>query len=120
MWIADGDPAARRSAVAGWEGLPSSARPDFASVSLSEPGSADLPEVLHWAGIAAEAGAWSVADAAMLAAAGPVTRLLRILGEIIDVPAVGAVVAADHVPRRLDELRMALPRLLHGEPCLSG
>ena len=38
LWITGGDPEARKAAVAGWGGLPASARPDFASVNLGEPG----------------------------------------------------------------------------------
>lgn len=115
LWITDGDPAARRSAVAAWAHLASSARPDFASVNVSEPDSADLPGVLQSAGIAAEAGVWSVADAASLATTGTATRWLRILVEITGVPAAGAVAAADEILRHLDELGVTAPRLLHGE-----
>ena len=35
--------------------------------------------------------------------------------EIIDVPAAGAVTAADGILGRLDELGVTVPRLLHGE-----
>jgi uncharacterized protein (DUF849 family) len=115
VWITGGDLAARRTAVASWAGLPGSARPDFASVNLSEPGPADLAEVLHRAGIAAEAGVSSIADAAAAAAIGPAARWLRILVEITDVPATGAVAAASEILGRLDELGVAAPRLLHGE-----
>lgn len=105
LWITGGDPAARRSAVAAWAALPTAARPDFASVNVSEPGWAELCEVLRSAGIAPEAGIWSVADADQLAA-GRTIDWLRILVEIIDVPADGAVPAAEEVLRRLDELNM--------------
>src|SRR5262244_3109484 len=115
LWITGGDPAARRSAVAAWAGLPAAARTDFASVNLPEPGWAELCEVLRSAGIAPEAGIWSVADADQLAAAGRAIGWLRILVEIIDVPADRAVAAADEVLRRLDELNLTAPRLLHGE-----
>jgi uncharacterized protein (DUF849 family) len=115
LWITGGDPAARRPAVAAWAGLPAAARPDFASVNLSEPGWAELCGVLHTAGITAEAGIWSVADAGQLAAAGQAAGWLRILVEIIDVPAGRAVAAADEILRRLDELHVTGPRLLHGE-----
>src|SRR5215468_5583934 len=87
LWITSGDPAARQSAVAAWAGLPAAARPDFASVNLSEPGWAELCSVLAPAGIAAEAGIWSVADADQLATADKAPSWLRILVEIIDVPA---------------------------------
>lgn len=115
LWIAGGDPAARQSAVAAWAGLPAAARPDFASVNLSEPGWAELCSVLASAGIAAEAGVWSVADADRLAAAGQAAGWMRILVEIIDVPAGKAVAAADKVLRRVDEVTATIPRLLHGE-----
>lgn len=95
--------------------LPGSARPDFASVNLSEPDPADLVEVLRSAGIAAEAGVWSVADAIAAAASGSSARWLRILVEIIDVPAARAVAAADEILRQLDKADMVVPRLLHGE-----
>jgi uncharacterized protein (DUF849 family) len=115
LWIAGGDPALRRSAVAAWAGLPAVARPDFASVNLSEPGWEELCDVLAKAGIAVEAGIWSVADANQLAATGMTVGWLRILVEIIDVPAGKAVAAADEVLRRLDELNIMAPHLLHGE-----
>jgi uncharacterized protein (DUF849 family) len=115
LWITGADPAARRSAVAAWASLPAAARPDFASVNLSEPGWAQLGGLLQAAGIAAEAGVWSVADAAQLATAGDAVDWLRILVEISDAPAEKAVAAADEVLRRLDELGVAAPRLLHGE-----
>lgn len=115
LWITVGDVAARRLAVAAWAGLPAAARPDFASVNLSEPGWAELCGVLAPAGIAAEAGIWSVADADQLAAAGRAAGWLRILVEIIDVPAEKAIASADEVLRHLDELNVTVPRLLHGE-----
>ena len=115
LWITGGDPAARRSAVAAWAGLPAAARPDFASVNLSEPGWAELCQVLRPAGIAAEAGIWSVADADQLAAAGQPIDWLRILVEIIDVPADRAAAAANEILRRLDDLTIEAPRLIHGE-----
>ena len=57
----------------------------------------------------------SVADADRMAAAGPAIDWLRILVEIIDTPADTATAVADEVLRRLDELNMTAPRLLHGE-----
>lgn len=115
LWITGGDQVARRSAVAGWAGLPAADRPDFASVNLSEPGWAELRAVLAWSGMAAEAGIWSVADAEQLAAARDAADWLRILVEITNVPADRAIAVADGVLRCLDELGVAAPRLLHGE-----
>jgi uncharacterized protein (DUF849 family) len=118
LWVNGGDPAARQAAVAGWVALPGEARPDFASVNLGEAGAADLPGALAAAGIAAEAGVWSPADADRLAAelpaGGPAAGWLWLMVEISGVPAAGAAAAADAVLRRLDELDVPLPRLLHG------
>jgi uncharacterized protein (DUF849 family) len=115
LWITGGDSAVRQSAVAAWAGVPAVARPDFASVNLSEPGWARLCAVLASAGIAAEAGVWSVADADQLASAGEAVAWLRILVEIINVAADNAVAAADEVLRHLDALDTSIPLLLHGE-----
>jgi uncharacterized protein (DUF849 family) len=115
LWISGEDVAARRGAVAGWAGLAAAARPDFASVNVSEPGMAGLLEALAAAGVAAEAGVWSAADARTVASAIPDDGWLRILVEIIDVPAAGAVAAADEILRELDRSGVAVPRLLHGE-----
>jgi len=115
LWITGGDPAARHAAVAAWAGLTASAKPDFASVNLSEPGWATLCRVLASAGVAAEAGIWSVADADELAAAGTDAGWLRILVEIIDIPAASAVTAADEILHRVEDLHPGIPLLLHGE-----
>lgn len=115
LWITGGDPEARRAAVAEWAALPEAARPDFASVNMSEAGSIDLADVLGAAGIGAEAGVWSVEDAATLAGSGPQSRWLRVLVELNRVSAAEAVNAADEVLQRLDEVGVTVPRLLHGE-----
>ena len=115
LWITGGAPAARCSAVAAWAGLPAAARPDFASVNLSEPGSEQLCDVLASAEIAAEAGIGSIADTDWLAAGRQAIDWLRILVEISDIPAHKAAAAADEVLHRLDELSPTAPRLLHGE-----
>ena len=114
LWICAGDAGRRRATVAGWAELPAAARPDFASVNVGEPGFADLVGVLCRAGIDAEAGVWSTADADALAAAGTATWT-RILVEIIGRPADAAVAAADAVLARLDDLGVPGARLVHGE-----
>lgn len=120
LWIAGGDPRARWSAVAAWAGLPRSARPDFASVNIGEPGSADLPGLLQSLGIAVEAGVWSVADTALLAAAEPAAGWLRILVEIIDAPPATAPATASEILHHLGTLGVAAPRLLHGKDSPAG
>ena len=114
LWIAAGDPEARLAQVRTWASLPAGARPDFASVNLSEPGSAVLVAALTGAGIAVEAGVWSVADVAV-AADTPSGGWLRVLVEIIGVPAYAAVGTADTIIAALDAAGVAAPRLLHGE-----
>ena len=94
LWITWGDVAARQAAVASWAALATGARPDFASVNVSEDGWAGVAGSLGAAGIAVEAGVWSVADVHVLARAFVEGRLprppLRILVEIMDEPAATA------------------------------
>jgi uncharacterized protein (DUF849 family) len=111
LWIAGGDPGARREQVGWWAGLDDGRRPDFASVNVGEEGFAELVEVLRQAGIGAEAGVWSVADADRVGAV-PVERVLV---EIIGVPAGRAAATAGAILDRLDERGITTPRLLHGE-----
>ena len=114
LWIVRGDVRARRDLVARWTELPEAGRPDFASVNVSEAGFGELSRVLRPAGIAVEAGVWSAADAEALAGTDPV-GVIRVLVEILGGTAADAVPAADAVLRRLDDLGVAVPRLLHGE-----
>jgi uncharacterized protein (DUF849 family) len=113
LWISDGDIGRRLTTVARWADLPPAARPDFASVNVSEGGFADLVEALQWAGIAVEAGVWSSADARTLAASQ--VSCIRVLVEIIDGAAATAVAAADAILASLDDVGVTAPRLLHGE-----
>ncbi|WP_433834098.1 3-keto-5-aminohexanoate cleavage protein [Actinoplanes sp. CA-015351] len=113
LWISDGDAGRRLATVTRWADLPPAARPDFASVNVSEPGFADLAEVLQRAGIGVEAGVWSPADALKLAASAG--SWLRILVEIIDGTPETAVAEADAILTSLDDLGVTAPRLLHGE-----
>jgi uncharacterized protein (DUF849 family) len=115
LWITSGDPEARHAAVAEWAGLPAAARPDFASVNLSEPGPGLLAGILGGAGIGVEAGVWSVEDVDTLVASGPGAGWLRILVEIMRVPRARAAAAADEILDVLDEAGVPQPRLLHGE-----
>ena len=121
LWITAGDAARRQAEVRAWAGLDAGQRPDFASVNLSEPGAAELLSALADAGVGVEAGVWSVADARELAdtLARGVTWL-RVLVEILNLPASQAVAAADQVLAAVHTLdpRLAdgrLPVLLHGE-----
>ena len=120
LWITRGDAAARQAAVADWAGLSAPARPDFASVNVSEDGWADVASSLGAAGIDVEAGVWSVADVQLLARASGQAALpqppLRILVEVMDVPAAAAPRVAGDILHALDGSPLrAIPRLLHGE-----
>jgi uncharacterized protein (DUF849 family) len=113
LWITGGDPEARGLAVARWASLPAAARPDFASFNVGEPGFAALAALLELSGISPEAGVWTVADAEALVEADGIDWL-RILVEVGDAAAGEAVAEADAILRRLDELDVPGPRLLHG------
>lgn len=121
LWITEGDPERRLDEVRGWAHLPPPGRPDFASVNLGEPGFAELATVLRAAGVAVEAGVWTVDDAETLGAAGlpgsagSAGPLLRVLVEVMDAPAADAPAYAERVLARLDDLGTEAPHLLHGE-----
>jgi uncharacterized protein (DUF849 family) len=115
LWVTGGDVAARRAAVAGWDGLPGPARPDFASVNVNEAGWTELTATLESAGIGIEAGVWTPADARALATFGRGDRLERIMIEVMGGPASTAAERADDILRVLAETGATAPRLLHGE-----
>jgi len=120
LWITRGDAAARQAAVSDWAGLAAGARPDFASVNVSEDGWAGVVRSLGVAGIAVEAGVWSVADVQVLARAAEGAALarmpLRILIEVSGEPADSAPRVGGDILRALDDSPLrGLPRLLHGE-----
>lgn len=113
LWVTGGDVVARRDDIAGWADLLQQQRPDFASVNLSEPGWQELLAILDDAGIAAEAGVWSVADAEAVASAD--SQWLRILVEVANVPAMMATERADEILAQLGSAGVMAPVLLHGE-----
>jgi uncharacterized protein (DUF849 family) len=114
LWAA-ADTRARQQQVAAWAELDDLQRPDFASVNLSEDGWPDLTETLADAGIRPEAGVWSVDDADALADYEPRGGWLRILVEIMGVPAGQAGQAADQVLARIRQAGLDLPVVVHGE-----
>jgi uncharacterized protein (DUF849 family) len=117
LWITGGDVWRRSAQVAAWADLSPAQRPDFASVNLSEPGFSDLAVDLTEAGIGAEAGVWSVADATALGAVPSPKQdgWLRILVEIINVPAERCIEEASRVLAAVQGSGLDLPVLLHGE-----
>lgn len=111
-WITGHDLGARREQVAAWAGLPPERRPGFASVNISEPGWQELTAILSQAGIGAEAGVWTVADAAAIGSAG--LNWARILVEVRDAPA-AALQQAGEILAILAGAGLAALVLLHGE-----
>jgi len=114
LWVT-GDVWTRRDEVMSWADLESAQRPDFASVNVSEDGWQELTVVLADAGIGAEAGVWSVADAEAAAGFERSADWLRILVEIAGVTSETATMRADEILDILYAARMKVPILLHGE-----
>ena len=114
LWVT-GDVWTRRDEVMSWADLDAAERPDFASVNLSEDGWQELTVILADAGIAAEAGVWSVADAEATAGFDPSADWLRIMVEIAGATSANATIRADEILDVLYAARLAAPILLHGE-----
>lgn len=88
--------------------------PDYASVNLSEPGAPAVIERLRRQGIGIEAGIWTVADAAQLAALDLARHCLRVLVEIHADGEPDGVAAAASVLDGLTRAGVRRPILLHG------
>lgn len=108
-WI-ERDVERRHALIASWR-----ARPDFASVNLSEPGAIELCRLLLEREISIEAGIWSVADVERLVAADLQSRILRVLVEPMEttLPAARANITA--IESALDAAGVTAPRLVHGQ-----
>ena len=98
-----------------WAGLDAAERPDFASVNVSEDGWQELTVILADAGIAAEAGVGSVADAEATASFETSVHWLRILVEVAGATSANATIRADEILDVLYAARLTAPILLHGE-----
>lgn len=115
LWITGGDPATRQAGVAGWSSLGPAARPDFASVNVSEAGWAGVARTLAATGIGVEAGVWSVPDVRQLAATPDLPPLLRVMVEVPGAAGDSAAGQARDIVRSVREsARGADPLLLHG------
>ncbi|MBV9757983.1 MAG: 3-keto-5-aminohexanoate cleavage protein [Alphaproteobacteria bacterium] len=111
-WI-ERDDDRRLACIGGWRALP-----DYASVNLSEAGAPAVIERLHRVGVGVEAGIWTVADAARLAALELAPHCLRVLVEIHAGGERDAIAAADAVLAELSRHGIRKPILLHGnDPC---
>ncbi|HSR82929.1 MAG TPA: 3-keto-5-aminohexanoate cleavage protein [Streptosporangiaceae bacterium] len=114
LWAA-ADVWTRRDEVMGWADLEPAQRPDFASLNVSEDGWQELAVILADAGIGAEAGVWSVADAEATVGFDPSAGWLRVMVEIAGATAATATMRADEILDTLYAARMTAPILLHGE-----
>jgi uncharacterized protein (DUF849 family) len=107
LWTTGGDAELRHAHVEAWQDLP-----DYASVNLAEPGSAELCELLERRGVGVEAGVWNVADARLLLERG--LAPLRVLVETSDGGAEDPVAAAAEIDGLLVEGGLTAPQLHHG------
>jgi uncharacterized protein (DUF849 family) len=93
--------------VESWEDLP-----DYVSVNLFEPGSAELCELLARRGVGIEAGVWTIDDARLLLERG--LQPLRVLVETSNGGAADPIAAAAEVDELLVEGGLTVPQLHHG------
>jgi uncharacterized protein (DUF849 family) len=114
LWVI-GRAQSRYDQVAGWAGLDSAQRPDFASVNVSEDGWQHVAVTLAAAGIRAEAGVWSVPDAMAVASFEPAGGWLRIMVELVGATAAETASQADQILNQLYSGGVTAPILLHGE-----
>ncbi|HEV3378229.1 MAG TPA: 3-keto-5-aminohexanoate cleavage protein [Thermoleophilaceae bacterium] len=107
LWTTDGDADRRHASVAAWEELP-----DYVSVNLFEPGSAELCALLERRGVGIEAGVWTLDDARLLLERG--LSPLRVLVETSDGGAEDPVAAAAEIDELLVRGGLDAPQLHHG------
>jgi uncharacterized protein (DUF849 family)/RimJ/RimL family protein N-acetyltransferase len=104
------DPRRRAALVRQW-----AVCPDFASVNLPEPGTAELCAALRELGVGIEAGLADAADAERYLALGLGDACVRLLLEPEEPTAAEALATVAAIERVLDATGDATPRLLHGE-----
>jgi uncharacterized protein (DUF849 family) len=107
LWTTDGDTERRHALVESWDELP-----DYASVNLFEPGSAELCDLLARRGVGIEAGVWTLDDAHLLLERG--LAPLRVLVETSDGGAEDPLAAAAEIDQLLVEEGVTAPQLHHG------
>jgi uncharacterized protein (DUF849 family) len=107
LWTTDGDDELRHANVEAWDDLP-----DYVSVNLAEPDSAELCELLAGRGVGVEAGVWNLADAHLLLERG--LAPLRVLVETSDGGADDPVAAAAEIDELLVAGGLTAPQLHHG------
>jgi uncharacterized protein (DUF849 family) len=110
-WI-EQDDARQLACVRGWGALPREARPDEASVNLSEATAPQVMQALLDGGIGVEAGLASVEDAERLLGLGLLPRCRRVLVEMDDVEPAAAEAVATAILALIGEV--GPERQLHG------
>lgn len=89
--------------------------PDFASVNVGEHGSMDVIRALLGTAVGVEAGLATVEDAERLVHSDLAPRMLRVLIEPRGVTPEEALAVASAIHEVLDNARVDVPRLQHGE-----
>jgi uncharacterized protein (DUF849 family) len=107
LWTTDGDADLRHARVEAWRELP-----DYASVNMGEPGSAELCALLTERDVGIEAGVWTRADAEILIDRG--LAPLRVLVETSDGGAEDPVAATAEIDELLVTAGVSAPQLHHG------
>ena len=110
-WI-EYDDGRRLDRIRAWARLPPSARPDAATVNLSEGSAQQVIAALSEAGIGVEAGIASVADVDRLMACGLLAQCRRVLVAMDDVEATAAEAVAAGILALIGQ--GGPERLLHG------
>ena len=113
LWTTDGDAELRHARVEAWRELP-----DYASVNIGEPGSAELCALLAARSVGIEAGVWTRADAQALIDRG--LTPLRVLVETSDGGAEDPVAAAAEIDELLVTAGVTVPQLHHGAGADAG
>jgi uncharacterized protein (DUF849 family) len=111
IWTVAGDVRRRLDLVAGWTG-PN--RPDFASINLNEPGTAELADLLTSLGIRIEAGVWTAEDATALGASGFKDRIMWVLLEPVSLVPAEALATVRETAAELARLGITARQVRHG------
>lgn len=111
-WV-EPDPDARTEIIKWWGRLPTTARPDVASVNVHDSGWQRVCAALQAVGIGVELGVWTSGDAVTLKQAGLPRGTVRVLAEVTVTDPDIALLEATRLLRALGEVPR--PILLHGE-----
>jgi uncharacterized protein (DUF849 family) len=112
-WILP-DLTTRAATISAWRDLDDLARPDFASVNVSEDGWEQVADALLEAGIGIEAGIWRPDDPARLAASGLASQFLRLIVKPLAADPEVAIINAESLLAALEPLAPDIPRMVHG------